>query len=102
MNIAALSTSAGINIALCVVFFSLYSILRKQPGYVSVFFARWIGQRLRPCENTVERFVPSASWILKAWQTTEEQLLASAGLDAVVFIKIVVFRYLIIDNMCNG
>lgn len=91
MNIAALLTSAGINIGLCVLFLSLYSILRKQPGNAGVFFARWVGQRLRPCDSTVDRFVPSASWILKAWQTTEEQLLASAGLDAVVFIKIVIF-----------
>lgn len=54
----------------------------------------WVGQRLRPYENTVERFVPSASWISKDWRTIEEQLLALAGFDAVIFIKIVVFRYL--------
>ncbi|CAM8885472.1 unnamed protein product [Rhodiola kirilowii] len=91
MNIAGLLTSAGINIGLCVVFLSLYSILRKQPGFVGVFFARWVGQHLRPSETRIERFVPSAGWIKKAWETTEEELLASAGLDAVVFIKIVVF-----------
>ncbi|CAM8876409.1 unnamed protein product [Rhodiola kirilowii] len=65
MNIAGLLTSAGINIGLCVVIFSLYSILRKQPGFVGVFFARWVGQHLRPSETRIERFVPSAGWIKK-------------------------------------
>ncbi|CAM8980244.1 unnamed protein product [Rhodiola kirilowii] len=92
MNLTGLLTSAGINIGLCVLFFSLYSILRKQPGLVGVFFARRVAkQQLRQLEHRIERFVPSASWIKKAWETTEQELLSSAGLDAVVFIKIVLF-----------
>lgn len=95
MNVAGLLTSAGINIGLCVLFLSLYSILRKQPGIVGVFFARRVAQQhLRQLEHRIERFVPSASWILKAWETTEEELLASAGLDAVVFIKIVLSTHI--------
>lgn len=39
MNIAALSTSARINVARSGVFVS-YLILRKQPGNAGVFFAR--------------------------------------------------------------
>lgn len=42
----------------------------------------------------LERFVPSPSWILKAWETTEDEILALGGLDAVVLVRIVVFRWL--------
>ena len=41
----------------------------------------------------MERFVPSTGWIVKALQCTEEEILAAAGLDAVVFNRILVFRY---------
>ncbi|XP_019458484.1 PREDICTED: CSC1-like protein RXW8 [Lupinus angustifolius] len=92
MNIAALLTSAGINIAICVVLFSLYSVLRKQPGNVSVYFGqRLSSQHSRRLDQCLERFVPSPSWILKAWETTEDEILATGGLDAVVFVRILVF-----------
>ncbi|OEL15615.1 CSC1-like protein RXW8 [Dichanthelium oligosanthes] len=93
MKISALLTSAGINIGLCVLFLSLYSVLRKQPANVRVYFGRRIAE-----ENTrlrgafiLERFVPSTGWIVKALQCTEEEILAAAGLDAVVFNRILVF-----------
>jgi hypothetical protein len=94
MNISALLTSVGINTAVCVVLFSVYSILRKQPSNVSVYF----GQRLATvCPRRSDplrfvRFVPSPSWIVKAWETTEEEMLAVGGMDAVVFLRAVVFR----------
>ncbi|KAI4337096.1 hypothetical protein L6164_015550 [Bauhinia variegata] len=92
MNLAALLTSAGINIALCVVLFSLYSILRKQPSNVNVYFGRRVASRRRiRLDLGLERFVPSPSWILKAWETTEDELVAIGGLDAVVFVRILVF-----------
>ncbi|KAJ1442743.1 Calcium-dependent channel, 7TM region, putative phosphate [Sesbania bispinosa] len=92
MDIAALLTSAGINIAVCVVLFSIYSVLRKQPSNVSVYFGqRLASQHSRRLDFCLERFVPSPSWILKAWQTTEDEILAIGGLDAVVFVRILVF-----------
>ncbi|XP_054797246.1 CSC1-like protein RXW8 isoform X5 [Prosopis cineraria] len=92
MKIVALFTSAGINIGICAVLLSLYSILRKQPGNVNVYFGRRLAsKRSRRTDLCLERFVPSPSWILKAWHTTEDELLAVGGLDAVVFIRIVVF-----------
>ncbi|KAK1367310.1 hypothetical protein POM88_042871 [Heracleum sosnowskyi] len=92
MNLSALLTSAGINIALCLVLSSLYSILRKQPNNASVHF----GQRFAQVQShdlfCLDRIVPSAGWIVKAWETTEEEdLLTVGGLDAVVFLRIVVF-----------
>ena len=103
MKISALLTSAGINIGLCVLFLSLYSVLRKQPANVRVYFGRRIAEehdRLRGA-FILERFVPSTGWIVKALQCTEEEILAAAGLDAVVFNRILVFRYLhFYFNMC--
>ncbi|CAM0147183.1 unnamed protein product [Urochloa decumbens] len=93
MKISALLTSAGINIGLCVLFLSLYSVLRKQPANVRVYFGRRIAEeneRLRGA-FILERFVPSTGWIVKALHYTEEELLAAAGLDAVVFNRILVF-----------
>ncbi|GLT62967.1 hypothetical protein SLA2020_355670 [Shorea laevis] len=93
MNIGGFLTSAGINIAICVVLFSLYSILRKQPSNTNVYFGRRIasGRVRRKDPLCLDRFVPSPSWILKAWETTDEELLEIAGVDAVVFMRIIVF-----------
>ena len=103
MKVGGLLTSAGINIGLCVLFLSLYSILRKQPQNVKVYFGRRIAEehnRLRDA-FILERFVPSPSWIVKSLRCTEEEILATAGLDAVVFNRILVFRYLhFYFNMC--
>ncbi|XP_058067476.1 CSC1-like protein RXW8 isoform X5 [Magnolia sinica] len=94
MNISALLTSAGINIGMCALLLCFYSILRKQPGLVNVYF----GGRLLAQENIMlpdafrfEMLLPSPSWILKAWKSTEDDILAAAGLDAVVFLRLLVF-----------
>ncbi|XP_058221356.1 CSC1-like protein RXW8 isoform X1 [Rhododendron vialii] len=92
MDIAGLLTSAGINIGLCLVLLSLYSVLRKQPSNACVYF----GQRLAQLQSkgrdhfSFDRFVPSPRWIVKAWEASEEEILACGGLDAVVFLRIVV------------
>ncbi|KAK5824038.1 CSC1-like protein RXW8 [Gossypium arboreum] len=94
MDVSDLLTSAGINIAICVVLLSLYSILRKQPGNACVYFTRRLVSE--PVRGTgdiscFERFVPSTGWIAKAWQATDEEILAVGGVDAVAFMRIVVF-----------
>ncbi|XP_057973973.1 CSC1-like protein RXW8 isoform X4 [Malania oleifera] len=93
MNISALLTSAGINIGVCVLLLSLYSVLRKQPGNVSVYFGRRLAQvrTKRSDPFCFDRLVPSPSWIVKAWETSEEEILAVGGMDAVVFLRILVF-----------
>lgn len=93
MQVSALLTSAGINIAICMVLFSFYSVLRKQPSNRNVYFARKLAQMRskRHDPHWFERFVPSPGWILKAWATSEDVILTIGGLDAVVFIRMVVF-----------
>lgn len=94
MQISALLTSAGINIGLCALMISLYSILRKQPENASVYFGRRLKEECGgPSDDCdfLDRLVPSPSWILKAWSRSEDDILAIAGLDAVVFVRILVF-----------
>ncbi|KAK1395964.1 Calcium-dependent channel [Heracleum sosnowskyi] len=94
MNVGGLWTSAGINIALCAGLSGLYSVLRKQPTNACVYFEQRLAQVQAQNQGTftLDRFVPSAGWIVKAWETTEEELLAIGGLDAVVFFRIVLFH----------
>lgn len=75
-------------------FFTLYSVLRKQPGNAHVYAPRLVaeGKSLRSDFN-LERLLPSASWVRNAWQTSEEELLLLSGLDGVVFMRIFVFRF---------
>ncbi|XP_020530029.1 CSC1-like protein RXW8 isoform X2 [Amborella trichopoda] len=68
MNISALLTSAGINIGLLA-----QEHIKHQDSF------------------SLERLVPSPSWIVKAWESSEEEILSIAGLDAVVFLRILVF-----------
>ncbi|XP_055960235.1 CSC1-like protein RXW8 isoform X2 [Mercurialis annua] len=93
MDIAALLTSAGINVGICIVLFGLYSVLRKQPSNRVVYFGRRLASvRLRSSDVfSIERFVPSPSWIVKAWETTEEEILSIGGLDALVFQRMLIF-----------
>ena len=93
MDIAGLLTSAGINIGVCVGLFSLYSVLRKQPSNVNVYFGRRLAsRRSRHLDLCLERFVPSPTWVMKAWKTTQDDILTIGGLDAVVFSRMLVFR----------
>ncbi|KAE8676448.1 CSC1-like protein RXW8 [Hibiscus syriacus] len=93
MDIGGLVTSAGINISICVVLSSLYSVLRKQPSNASVYFTRrFISEPIQHDDPFgLHRFVPSAGWLMRAWQATDEELLEAGGVDAVVFMRIVVF-----------
>lgn len=95
MKFSALLTSAGINIGLCTLFLSLYSLLRKQPGFVYVYFGRRISEENDTNEGSciLDRFVPSPSWIVRAWEYKQDDILSIAGLDAVVFLRILVFRW---------
>ncbi|KAK6921979.1 CSC1/OSCA1-like, N-terminal transmembrane domain [Dillenia turbinata] len=93
MIVSALLTSVGINFGLCVLFFTLYSILRKQPCNYDVYIPRLLaeGKSQRRGNFIFEQLLPSTGWVKRAWQITEEELLVSSGLDAVVFMRIFIF-----------
>lgn len=90
---SALLTSVGINSGLCVLFFILYSVLRKQPSNYEVYIPRLVaeGSSKRRSRFNLERLIPSPGWVKRAWNLTEEELLSTSGLDAVVFMRIITF-----------
>lgn len=96
MIVSALLTSVGINTALCVLFFTLYSILRKQPSNYEVYVPRLLAEGIskRRSRFNLERLIPSAGWVAKAWRLSEEELLSLSGLDGVVFMRMITFRYI--------
>lgn len=95
MEISDLATSAGINIGLATLFLLLYSVFRKNPRNAGVYNTR---QMLREKRKEVKRepftlgnLLPSPGWLVRAWNPSEEEILASAGLDAVVFLRMFKF-----------
>ncbi|XP_054825190.1 CSC1-like protein At1g69450 [Prosopis cineraria] len=93
MIVSALLTSVGINTALCVLFFTLYSVLRKQPCNYEVYAPRLLaeGTSNRRSHFNLERLVPSAGWVAKAWRLSEDEILSLLGLDGVVYIRLITF-----------
>ncbi|CAI9109753.1 OLC1v1009634C1 [Oldenlandia corymbosa var. corymbosa] len=95
MILSALLTSVGINLALSLLYFALYSILRKQPGNVEVYAPRSVAEGKSRQDGgsdfNLERLLPSANWLKRAWQPSEDELLSKSGLDAVVFMRIFIF-----------
>jgi hypothetical protein len=96
MEFSALLTSAGINIGVCILFLSLYSVLRKQPHNFSVYFGRRLAEEKFQKQDdyfSFERLLPTAGWIVKAYWCTEEEIRQVAGLDSVVFLRLFIFRF---------
>lgn len=93
MIVSALLTSVGINFGLCVLFLTLYSILRKQPGKYHIYVPRKLadGKAERRSCFDIARLIPTPGWVKRAWQLSEQDLLESSGLDAVVFMHIISF-----------
>ena len=95
MEVLDLATSAGINISLAILFLVLYSVFRKNPRNAGVYSTR---QMLRERRKEVQRepfsldnLLPSPGWLVRAWNPSEGEILESAGLDAVVFLRIFKF-----------
>lgn len=93
MLVSALLTSVGINTGLCFLFFILYSVLRRQPSNYEVYIPRQVaeGKSNKRSYFNLERLIPSPGWVKKAWKLSEEELLSISGLDAVVFMRIIIF-----------
>lgn len=70
MDIATLLIYVGVNIAICILFFFLYSILRKKPINFNVYFPGKLEGHNNKYFGLLERLVPSVSWIKKAWKAS--------------------------------
>lgn len=93
MLVSALGTSLAINSGLCIMFFTLYSILRKQPSNSEVYIPRVLaeGGYKKTSHFNLERLIPSPDWLRRAWNLSEDDLLEASGLDAVVFMRLINF-----------
>ncbi|GAB2280239.1 hypothetical protein Dimus_014882 [Dionaea muscipula] len=92
MIVSALLTSVGINFGLCILFLTLYSILRRQPPNDNVYAPRLLAEK-KTKEGRyfqLDRLLPSPGWIKRAWKLSEDDLLAISGLDAVVFMRLII------------
>ncbi|KAK9154706.1 hypothetical protein Sjap_002186 [Stephania japonica] len=104
MNAQALLASAGINIALAVVVLSLFSIFKKWRSNALIYYARPISKHDDPplpplhpssaSSSTISMLLPSFRWIPRALRVSEDQILQTRGLDALVVLRLFKFGYL--------
>ncbi|XP_068659849.1 CSC1-like protein At3g54510 isoform X2 [Aristolochia californica] len=94
MNAHSLLASAGINIGLALVILTLFSLLKKQPSNAVIYYARRLSKQdrisFRPL-FTLHRFIPSVSWIRHALSVSDDEILQTCGLDALVVIRLFKF-----------
>ncbi|KAK3002657.1 hypothetical protein RJ639_019961 [Escallonia herrerae] len=91
MNAESLFASVAINIGLALVTLSVFSIFKKQPSNAPIYFARRLslGQAhdiILP-RSTLHRLLPSIDWIHRALLVTEDEIIQTCGLDALIVIK---------------
>ncbi|XP_022744322.1 CSC1-like protein At3g54510 [Durio zibethinus] len=94
MNPQSLLASAAINIGLALVILFLFSILKKQPSNAPIYYPRPLSKRhpiIFPPPFSLARFFPSFSWIPRAFRFTEDEILATSGLDALVVVRLFKF-----------
>lgn len=94
MNPLSLLASAVINIGLAIIVLSLFSICKKQPSNASIYYARRLSQNQNISfdhSSTISRFLPSLSWIPLAVRVTEDEILQSSGLDALIVVRLLKF-----------
>ncbi|XP_048235532.1 CSC1-like protein At3g54510 isoform X2 [Ricinus communis] len=94
MKPESLAASAGINFGLALIVLSLFSIFRKQPSNALIYYSRRLSKGHRvPFDHsfTFSRFLPSVSWIPRAFRVTEDEILQTSGLDALLIIRLFKF-----------
>ncbi|XP_021675084.2 CSC1-like protein At3g54510 isoform X2 [Hevea brasiliensis] len=94
MKPGSLIASATINFGLALIVLSLFSIFKKQPSNAPIYYARRLSKRHHiPFDHsfTFSRFIPSVSWIPRAFRVTEDEILQISGLDALIIIRLFKF-----------
>ncbi|XP_050231320.1 CSC1-like protein At3g54510 [Mercurialis annua] len=94
MKPESLFASAVINFGLALIVLSLFSILKKQPSNALIYYSRRLSTK-HPISFhhsfTLSRFLPSVSWIPRAFRVTEDEILEIGGVDALVIIRLFKF-----------
>jgi hypothetical protein len=98
-----------INIAIAAAAGTLYSVFQRHPAVARIYYARHVLREIRERRRSpgsgpllpprrppqLSEFIPSARWVRSAWRLTEDEILESSGLDAVVFLRIFIFWYVL-------
>lgn len=94
MDSGSLFASAAINIGLAFIVLSIFSVLKKQPSNAAIYYARRLSLRHRIAFEpfTFHRLLPSVAWIPRAFRVSEDEILSSGGLDALVTIRLFKLR----------
>ncbi|KAI5060360.1 hypothetical protein GOP47_0024780 [Adiantum capillus-veneris] len=96
-KVSGLLLTAIINIFLEIVCFALYSIFRKQPSNANIYLAARIqrekGSRHGSRSFAIDNYLPSSDWLKEAWKLSEDEIMKTAGLDSLVFIRIYMFCF---------
>ncbi|KAI3731807.1 hypothetical protein L1987_62997 [Smallanthus sonchifolius] len=104
MNAESLLASAGINIGLAIVLLCIFSVLRNQHFNANIYYSRRLSLNAPISFDrsfTVRRFLPSVDWINEAVRVSEDEILCSCGLDALVVIRFFKFGIKFFA-MCSG
>ncbi|KAI3796453.1 hypothetical protein L1987_39124 [Smallanthus sonchifolius] len=90
MTPESLLASAAINIGLAFVILCLFSVFRKHHSNANIYYSRRLSLH-RPISFdrsfTLRRFLPSVDWIRDAVRVSEDDILCTCGLDALVVIR---------------
>ncbi|KAG5627666.1 hypothetical protein H5410_012884 [Solanum commersonii] len=97
MKLESVVVSATINFGLAIFILSLFALLKKQPFYAPIYYARrfYLGHRNVPDSDhrsfSFRRLLPEIDWIFRAVRVTEEEILQNCGLDVLVFVRLFKF-----------
>ncbi|CAN4106563.1 unnamed protein product [Withania somnifera] len=97
MKLESLVVSAAINIGLAVLILSLFALLKRQPFYAPIYYARRLSLGHHDVPNSdhrsfsFRRLLPEVDWIFRAVRVTEEEILENCGLDVLVFLRLFKF-----------
>ncbi|KAI4382963.1 hypothetical protein MLD38_008851 [Melastoma candidum] len=88
MDPHSLLASAAINIGMALVVISLFSLLKRRPSNSPIYYPR---RHPLPRPSPRRRFLPSFSWIPGVLRVSEDDILLTSGLDALVVIRLFKF-----------
>ncbi|KAK9051357.1 hypothetical protein SSX86_027984 [Deinandra increscens subsp. villosa] len=90
MTPESLLASAAINIGLAFVILCLFSVFRKQHSNANIYYSRRLSLH-HPISFdrsfTLRRFLPSVDWIRDAVRVSDDDILCTCGLDALVVMR---------------
>ncbi|XP_009354442.2 CSC1-like protein At3g54510 [Pyrus x bretschneideri] len=115
MNPESLIASAAINIGLAIFILTLFSVLKKQPSNAPIYYPRRLSEsncqshrRIPDFDDNYasspvgfRRFLPSVTWISRAFRVSEDEILQSNGLDALIIIRLFKFgiRFFVVCSL---